>query len=533
MQVNEGKAVSPANTLSSLVPRNHKLYHVFNFINENYGNPENVLRALTNILNFDKGVRTLTNTLSKKRFTLKDAIDILRYALPASLYSLEMAIKLLKYIKIARNGEETEWEKREEGIQKLLELGPDSARDTWQSTNLNEDLMEWILKSPKTEGFKILGYYNFSLDKIEKLPEKLESTAVLLEYHKKKLLLFICAKSFGEMSFVDSIYFTAEYPIITHSVIKELEFLIIKNFILAFNTKENILEFKGSIATKRRAVVKERINQFDVNPLIADIRKVLKNGRKRGYAFVGKQGTGKSIIMQKIEEIMTDTVIIRITPEELGSNSAIKRCFALIRAIQPAIVIIEDMDSFRFKEKNERVGTFIKEIDAEMNAVFLVTINDPDMIHRTLMDRPGRFDEVYVITPPRTKEETYEVMKSKYDKLVLSYTDFIDVKFPEMSTLNDSIFDRCLKNGFTQAELTNGIIETVFIRAQDPKGLCFNAALQQAIESFFISKKNLKSYKFNEEDPYSEEVYPVEDDEGYPPVPDSLTTEVAGRSNGI
>ena len=294
---------------------------------------------------------------------------------------------------------------------------------------------------------------------------------------------------------------------------KKITSNILKNFILTFNIKENILEFKGSITTKKRAVVNEKINQYNIDPLIAEIRKVLKNGRKRGHAFIGKQGTGKSIIMRKLEELLTDLIIIRITPEEFGTNAGIKRCFNLIKTVQPALVIIEDLDAFRFKEKNERVGTFINEIDSEdLNAVIIVTINDPDMIHRTIIDRPGRFDEIHEIKPPQTEQEAYEVMKSKYDKLLNFYKDFKGIQFPDMEELNQNLIQRCVKNMFTQAELTNGIIEKIFINIDNPESIHFDDAVEKAVTSFEISKKSLRTYKFYEKEPESDEI--VACDEG-------------------
>ena len=122
------------------------------------------------------------------------------------------------------------------------------------------------------------------------------------------------------------------------------------------------------------------------------------------------------------------------------------------------------------------------------------------MIHRTIIDRPGRFDEVYEIKPPQTKEEAYEVMKSKYDKLIDSYTSFRDIKFPKIKKLNHGILERCINNKFTQAELTSGIIEKIFLNTEKPKKICFNEAIKKAINSFEISKKSLKTYKFNEGD---------------------------------
>jgi len=499
------KPATESINLSNLVPKGHKLYHPFNFISENYGNPESILRAFGSILDFDKGLRALFT--SKKKFSLKNSIDFLRYTLPATFYGVEMGIKIKRYIKQINKGDLSEYEKRMMEIRKLMDLNPGKGIDNKNVSYINEDILEWLLKSPKTEGYKILGYYSDeNLEKLEKIPHDFEDLLILFEFQKEKFLLEVSVKTFAGMRYVDNISFLAKYPEVTIDLLKSLEMLILKDFILTFNIKENILEFKGSITTKRRAVVNEKINQYDIRPLIAEIRKVLKSGRKRGHALIGKQGTGKSIIVRKLEELLTDLIIIRITPEEFTTNSGIKRCFNLIKTIQPALVIIEDLDAFRFKEKNERVGTFINEIDSEdLNAVIVVTINDPDMVHRTIIDRPGRFDEIHEIKPPQTEQEAYEVMKSKYDKLLDFYKDFKGTQFPDMEELKHGLIQRCVNNKFTQAELTNGIIEKIFINIDKPEEIRFNDAIEQAVTSFEISKRSLRTYKFYEKE-YEPEV---------------------------
>jgi len=502
-----GNAIS----LSNLVPKDHKLYHIFNFIGENYGSsPENILRAIGSIFDFDKGLRTLL----RSKFSLKNFMNLLRYTLPASFYGLELGIKIKKYIKDLYKDELSEYDKYQIKLHQLLDIEKEDKSaniEKWRASYLNEDILDWLLKKPKTDGFKILGYYNDAgAEKYEKLPAQLESMFILIEFHEKKILLHIDIRTFGSLTFLESMTFLGQYPLVSQEVIKELEMKILKNFILTFNIKENILEFKGSIVTKRRTVVEEKINQFNVKPLIKEIKKVLKHRRKRGYAFIGKQGTGKSIIMRKIEEVLVNNIVIRIGPDEFSSSGGIKRCFNLIRTVQPAVVIIEDLDAFRFKEKNERVGTFLKEIDDNsLNAVFLITVNDPEMIHKTIIDRPGRFDEIYQIKPPQTPKEAYEVMKSKYDMLVDYYTDFKNIQFPKIRKFN-GILQRCLDNKFTQAELTSGIVEKVFLNTEKPKEIDFNDVIQQAIESFEVSKKSLQTYKFNEEEIMDDDVMPDE-----------------------
>ena len=274
----------------------------------------------------------------------------------------------------------------------------------------------------------------------------------------------------------------------------------VKDFIITFNTHDNILEFRNGLITRARQKVEENINQYDVPSFAQVIRKILKYNRKRGFGFIGLQGTGKSIIIKKLEEILTDITIIKLGPEEFSTVYRIKKCFQFVRMIQPALVIIEDLDALGFKEKTERVGAFINEIDDtnnNLNIVPLITINDPELVHKTIIDRPGRFDEITEIKPPQTGDEAYVVMLSKFNKLKRFYTKFENIEFPPQKEL-EKILARCLENKFTQAELTCGIIEKVFINIDDPEKSTLIEEIDKAITFFEESKKNLKTYKFNE-----------------------------------
>jgi len=411
----------------------------------------------------------------------------------------------------------SEYAKRQIEIKKLLNIKIDDddyddgivkeAEINDRNTSyINDDILNWLLRLPKTDGFKILGFIDANnFEKMTNLPENKENMHIfiMMEYKTRKLLLQVKTKLYMGMVYLDDVRFVGKYDDVREPVITALEMLIIRNFIQTFDIKKNVLEFNGHLVARERTKVDEKINQYDIKPLVKNIRKVLKNGRKRGRVFIGRQGTGKSSIIRKLEEILTDIIIIKLSPDEFFTSSSIKRCFEIIKTIQPALVIIEDMDSCRFKDKNERVGTFINEIDDsnnDLNIFLLVTINDPDLVHKTIIDRPGRFDEVEEIKPPQTVKEAYEVMKSKYDKLRRAYTEFEKIDFPKQKDIDEKIIKQCVDQNFTQAELTSGIIENVFINVDDANNFDFNTEIANAVELFQKSKTSLKTYKFNIDD---------------------------------
>jgi|GEM_PF-4658217 len=53
-------------SIRDLVPKDHKLYHFFNFVDQNYDRPEDVLKAMSTMLDFDKGLRALLQKKGKR-----------------------------------------------------------------------------------------------------------------------------------------------------------------------------------------------------------------------------------------------------------------------------------------------------------------------------------------------------------------------------------------------------------------------------------------------------------------------------------
>lgn len=486
-------------SLMDIVPKDHKLYHLFNFISLNYGdNPKEIIQAITTILNFDQGFKILTNS---KKISIKNVFNLFRYTLPASLYSIEMILKIKKYIDVINEKELSEYDKKEKKLSEFLEI-KDNNICFYDTQYLNEEIIFWLLKGPKTKGYKIKGYYNSSYKLLDKVSFDSDSTQIfiLIEFNKEKILVDLNLKKLST-SYYCNLQYILKNTYSIRKTIQDLEIFIIKNFIHTFNIQENIIEYKSGLSTRRRLKIKENINQFNIEPLKKEIKEVLKHGRKRGYGFIGLQGTGKSMIIKKLEETLTETIIIKLGTKEFSTPFQIKKCFQFIKIVQPALVIIEDLDALGFKEKNERVGTFINEIDDsnnDLNIVLLVTINDTKLVHKTIIDRPGRFDEIFEIKPPQSELEIYEVMVSKYNRLKQFYTKFKNIEFPLQKDIN-LLLQRCLKNNFTQAEITCGIIEKVFINTEDSEVLYpLIRRIERAILLFEKSKKSLKEYSFNE-----------------------------------
>ena len=492
-------------SLINLVPKTNKFYHVFNFISTNYGDsPRNILDALRSILDLDKGIKALMPNKNKK-LSLKDIISFLKYSAPAVLYGSELTFKTKAYIKKIKEGELSERNKKEIAIREKLGWEDSDSLDYQNFDNISGPVLEWLMKVPKTVDYKILEYYDGSTLELMvpgPIPNGRSNIGIIIEYNKIKTILDATVYSFGgELEVLDSRFISANETIGNSKKIL-LEQSIMKDFLLSFSTKENVLNFGSELYASKRSKIKENINQYDVEALAKRIRKILKNGRRRGINIIGRQGTGKTIILKKLEELLTDIIIIKVTYDALRTTFIIRRTFEIIKTIQPALVIIEDADSCNLKEKNERVGVLINEIDDSnnnLNIVTILSINDPKMINKTIIDRPGRSDETIEIKSPRSSTEAYDVMKSKFNNLTYSYTQFKGMKFPQQSKIKKELIDKCLKHRFTQAELTSGIIEKIFIDTDNPSKMNFNEVFSKAIDDYTDSKNTLKSYKFSEE----------------------------------
>ena len=173
--------------------------------------------------------------------------------------------------------------------------------------------------------------------------------------------------------------------------------------------------------------------------------------------------------------------------------------------------MIEDLDGYGFEEKNERATTFLNEIDDvndDLNAVIIVTINETNKVHKSIIDRPGRFDRVIQINPPSNNKQVHEILSSKFNKLKPIYCPRSRFKIPDLKKLDNGLISECIKNKFTQAEISNAIMEQVFLDSKEiieTNGRTwnsldkdfFNERLHKAIDVHLDTKKAIASADFS------------------------------------
>ena len=163
---------------------------------------------------------------------------------------------------------------------------------------------------------------------------------------------------------------------------------------------------------------------------------------KRGLLLYGPPGVGKTHTVRYLVGELRDTTIVQLTGDTL---SAIKQACSVARTLQPAMIVVEDVDLIAqqrdmyeggapllFMLLNEMDG-----LDEDADVVFLLTTNRADLLEDALASRPGRVDQaVHIDLPDRHARRrlvelyrrTLELDESRLDS-VLDRTEGVTASF--------------------------------------------------------------------------------------------------------
>ncbi len=137
--------------------------------------------------------------------------------------------------------------------------------------------------------------------------------------------------------------------------------------------------------------------------------RLLAAGRhlKRGLLLYGPPGTGKTFTIMYLAGQMRDRTVFLMTGRGLGMIG--KTC-AMARALQPSIVVLEDVDLIAEERTKGGSGCstpllfeLLNEMDGlsdDVDVLFLLTTNRPELLEPALAARPGRVDQAIEIPPP-------------------------------------------------------------------------------------------------------------------------------------
>jgi hypothetical protein len=164
------------------------------------------------------------------------------------------------------------------------------------------------------------------------------------------------------------------------------------------------LEVRTLPAVDRAAIVLpegalERIERHAIGPA-RHRERLLAAGRhlKRGLLLHGPPGTGKTLTAMYLIGRMPGRTTVLLTGGALG---LIEPACALARQLQPATVILEDVDLVAHERDFEMPSRpllfeLLNEMDGlaeDADVLFLLTTNRPDVLEPALAARPGRIDQ--------------------------------------------------------------------------------------------------------------------------------------------
>ncbi|MFN2389328.1 MAG: AAA family ATPase [Actinomycetota bacterium] len=126
---------------------------------------------------------------------------------------------------------------------------------------------------------------------------------------------------------------------------------------------------------------------------------------KRGILLHGAPGTGKTLTAMYLASAMTERTVLLLTGRTFG---LIKQSCALARMLAPSMVVLEDVDLVAEERTGEGACTpllfeLLNEMDGlaeDVDVIFLLTTNRPDLLEPALAARPGRVDQAIEIPLP-------------------------------------------------------------------------------------------------------------------------------------
>ncbi len=443
------------------------------------------------ITSIDKTLKFAQKFSSNKVY--KATIGGLRYSVPAALTGYKIVTSYKKYKE--ENDTKYASDKKSHAIARLMGTEEAKVKDVaddldYTDFSLGREVVEWLMTRPKTEAFKIINFYDAEMNIQSSAPTEKAELYVVFDYKDQKFVMnfnFIIINN-GVLINSSNIYYTCEWQ-----MIEELRSTIFSDFIKHFNTSENVIYYESlGLETRKRTKVEHDINQFDVKSFAQEIENVVDKGWKRGYGLVGIPGTGKSNTLMLLEDIV-DIPFIYVTPTALRYEESIRTFFNFIASVSPCICIFEDMDSFDLLKKDTRLNEFLENMDSIKNnapTIFIATMNDTNRIHYSLINRPGRFDQVYLIDIPRTREDVRQVMMNKIHKEV-------DVK--KKIVINVGPLDKILKNKFTQADICE-VVNKVIINDK----VMNSKNINESIDSLVMTKDSIRKCNFADSNPDSQ-----------------------------
>jgi ATP-dependent 26S proteasome regulatory subunit len=169
----------------------------------------------------------------------------------------------------------------------------------------------------------------------------------------------------------------------------------------------------------------------------AQREKLLAAGRhlKRGLLLHGPPGTGKTLIAMYLASQSGERTVLLLTGV---TQALIRPTCSMARALQPAIVILEDVDLVAEERTRHEHGCaspllfdLLNEMDGladDADVLFLLTTNRPDILEPALAARPGRVDQAFEIPLPNAecRKRLFELYSKGMTTRVSDLSKFVE-----------------------------------------------------------------------------------------------------------
>jgi ATP-dependent 26S proteasome regulatory subunit len=222
---------------------------------------------------------------------------------------------------------------------------------------------------------------------------------------------------------------------------------------------------------------------------------------KRGVLLHGPPGTGKTTTAMYLVAAMPGRTVVILSGDSLG---LIEPACALARDLEPAMVVLEDVDLVAQDRMFDGSGPVLFELLNEMDGLaadadilFLLTTNRPDVLEPALAARPGRIDEAVELPLPDA---------DGLSRLLALYSEGLEMQVSDL----DAVVDRL--DGATPAHVKELLRKAALLAAEEREGpiVVEDRHLLEALDDLSAAIDRIKQRLFEEDEP-------GEDDFPFPP----------------
>jgi len=322
--------------------------------------------------------------------------------------------------------------------------------------NIGKEIIRWIMHSPKTESFRIVEFFNSEFEVVAPNSFEKGELYILIEADNNKFMIEADLSTLNHQIYITSCKL---HTISRCEKTNELKIKIFSEFIKSFNIIDNVIEMDSKgLQTRPRMKFDYNVYQFDVDSLKKEIENAVDKKKKRGYILIGPPGVGKSTVIIKLEKELPQIPIVYISSSASVFREDIENTFNFLRSINPCVCIWEDLDGYCLESKQDKLfGEFIEQIDSLKHhecIILIATMNEPQLVHGSLINRRGRFDKVFFIDYPKSEAEIISVMKNAFMKET-------NKPFP-FESIGNEIIETIISYNFSHADICE-IILNLFI----------------------------------------------------------------------